>query len=172
MHTPAPHEIDAVAEEASQDVRDLCGIWRRQGPAALDTAVRSSPNLAFAVLDGRRAGAGAVRLLAMRPSRDVLLEFAQASNGERRVIVYGLDAFRGCILLTNPTLAPVEASGGRGAMEGIGDTPSGAFAFELAWRFNVGVSPSLISVPSDLHWLPPDFAPHHQADPWTMAPHS
>jgi hypothetical protein len=64
MHTPAPQEIDAVAEEASQDIRDLCRIWHRQGPAALDTAVRRSPNLAFAVLDGRRAGAGAVRLLA------------------------------------------------------------------------------------------------------------
>src|SRR5882724_10979976 len=139
MHVPSDAEIDRIAAEAADDLRRFAGIWTRDGPGALDAAVRHDRAFGFAVLDARDVG-GMIRLVALRrPAQALLLEFGQAADGARSIGARGLQPlYHGALLIADPAFAAVTVSDGD--MWPASRPDAARLAFELALRFEVDVS--------------------------------
>jgi hypothetical protein len=139
MHVPSDAEIDRIAAEAADDLRAFAGIWTRDGPGALDAAVRGDQAFSFAVLDARDVG-GTIRLVALRrPAQALLLEFGQAADGARIIGARGLMPFyHGALLTADPAFAAVTVSDGADIWP-ASRADAVRVAFELAWRFDIDV---------------------------------
>jgi hypothetical protein len=145
MASTADSELDRIAEQAVADLRQLSALWREQGSAALDAALRGDPAWVFAVFDGRAASEGSVRLFAQRRSAAesddqlgaVIFCFAVSATGERLLVAGWGDAY-------------VRLSDGR--LDRVAAAPAGdRRAEELAWRLDIGLDdPISVRLPEGL----------------------
>jgi hypothetical protein len=139
MASTADSELDRVADQAVEDLRALSNLWREQGCAALDAALRGDPAWVFAVFDGRAGSEGFVRLFAQRRS-------AAESDDELGAVIFcfALSATGERLLLAGWGEAYVRLSDGR--LDRVAAAPAGdRRAEELAWRLDIGLD-DLISV--------------------------
>jgi hypothetical protein len=148
MASTADSELDRIAEQAVEDLRQLSALWREQGSAALDAAMRRDPAWVFAVIDGRRGSEGFVRLLARRSPADsddasleVVFSFGLSATGERIIVARWCDAY---VRLHDARIESAAAA------------PAGMrLAEELAWRLEIGLDdPASVRLPADFDRAP------------------